>query len=341
MSTKDGVTMALIAAALSSTLSGSAGSSLSYPSLCVVERALLTTAKDDFDGHAKAFEAAAKWNGERLRASSSNSSYQDDMRGPHLACAGYGHGSEIFSRLQELLSPEGVRLVSHSGQDGACFIATASHAQVAAIAAEPDQLGLESFAPFPSAMKLAPGLLEHRQSSRSGRLNASHGTSMRMSNVVGLSVELSPGTLPAHSSEADSFIVNLLGDLMSESLDLHGTNFWSDPAMFEGGHVATPGGAVRRHDWSMAATAVHELSKAGRTSPGDICSWNGVAVNQVATDVLLISGMYCCHVLQCFRPTLVFNAIVYLSIFAVGFDALTMQEFEFTPSAPMAGDHFL
>ncbi|CAM9748204.1 unnamed protein product, partial [Ectocarpus sp. 6 AP-2014] len=47
----------------------SPGKSLPYPSLGLVENALSTTAKDDFNGHAGAFEAAATWSGERLRHS--------------------------------------------------------------------------------------------------------------------------------------------------------------------------------------------------------------------------------------------------------------------------------
>lgn len=182
--------------------------------------------------------------------------------------------------------------MSHSSEHGACFIATASHAQARVVAADHDRFGLESLAPFPSAMKLAPGLLEHPQDNRSGRLSASHGASMRIGNVDGLTVELSPGTLAAHSFEAKPFVKDLLEDLMSESLDLHSTNFWSDPALIEGEHLGTAGGAVRLRDWSMAATLVHELSKSGNTSPGDICSWDNVFVDHAADDVLIVRGAW-------------------------------------------------
>ncbi|CAN0457451.1 unnamed protein product, partial [Ectocarpus fasciculatus] len=96
---------------------------------------------------------------------------------------------------------------------------------------------------------------------------------MRMPNVEGLSVELTPGTLPARSAEAASFINDILGDLMSTSVDLHSTNVWSDPRMAAGEHLSSPAGAVRANDWSKAASVVHELSEAAGTSPGDICSW--------------------------------------------------------------------
>lgn len=270
------------------------GSSLPYPSLDFVDKALLTTAADDFDGNANLFETAAKWNQERLRASHTtiSTSTGQAIRAPHLACAGHDRGREIFSRLQGLLSPKAVRHMSLSSDHGACFLVTASHAQVDEILAEHDLFGLESLAPFPSPLKLAPGLLEHRQDSRSGRLGASHGSSMRMGNIEGLSVELSPGTLTAHSPEADSFIESMLEDLMSESLDLQDLNFWSNPVLFEDENLDTPGGAVRRRDWVMVATLVHELARSGNTSPADICSWTSVSVDHPADDVLLVQGMY-------------------------------------------------
>eukprot|EP00903_Cladosiphon_okamuranus_P015158 g14016.t1 len=266
----------------------SAASNLPYPSLAFVEKALLTSATDDFGGHAPAFEAAARWSEEKLRSSSS---IDQDVRAPHLACTEYGRGFEVFSRLQGLLSPEAVRPASHSREHGACFFATASHGQVAAIVAEHDRFGLETLGAFPWTLKLAPGLLEHAEDTRPGRLGASHGASMRLGNVNALTVELSPGTLAAHSLEAGWFIESLLGDLMSESLDLHSTNFWSDPALVEGEHLATTGGAVRRSDWSTAATLVHELAKSGRTSPGDICSWDSVSVHRVPDDILIVKGV--------------------------------------------------
>lgn len=271
----------------------SSASSLPYPALSVVEKALLTTATGDFDGNAKLFETAVKWNEERIRARASQA-----IRAPHLACAGHDRRREVFSGLQGLLSSEAVRRVSHSSDHGACFLVSASHAQVDAILAEPDQFGLASLAPFPSALKLAPGLLEHRhgQDSRSGRLSSSHGGSMRMGNVEGLSVELSPGTLPAHSPQADSLIENVLEDLMSESLHLEDLNFWSDPALFESENLKTTPGAgdERRRDWVMAAVLVHGLAESGNTSPGDICSWGSVSVDHAADDVLLVQGMSMC-----------------------------------------------
>ncbi|CAM9790716.1 unnamed protein product, partial [Ectocarpus fasciculatus] len=265
----------------------------SPPALALVENALLTTAKDDFNGHAGAFEAAATWDGERLRHS------QDGTRAPHLACARYGEGQETSSRLKQFLSTEAVRVVSHSEDHGACFFASASYAQAAAIMEDQEQFGLESFSPFPSALKLSPGLVDHSESrdkdeeTRSGRdrLSATHGARMRMPNVEGLSVELTPGTLPARSAEAASFVNDIVGDLMSTSVDLHSTNVWSDPRMAAGEHLSSPAGAVRANDWSKAASVVHELSEAAGTSPGDICSWNRISVHHPGDDSLLVSGL--------------------------------------------------
>ena len=263
-------------------------SSAPHPSLRVVENALLTTAKDDFAGRTKAFEAVTAWDEERLRASKNHPDHP--RRAPHLCCTDYKHGREAYSLLQDLLSPWAVRPVAHSEEHGACYFATASHDDAAAIKENLEQFRLKSFAPFPSALKVAPGLLEHGHSNGASRLRARHGAMMRKDNAEGLTVELAPGTLPANSWEANVFIQGLMDDLMSESLDLHTTNFWSDPAMAEGEHLATPEGAARGQDWSRAAAVVHGLSEAASTSPGDICSWTSVRVHHAGDDLLLVSG---------------------------------------------------
>ena len=253
----------------------------------------MTTAKDAFNGHTKGFQAAAQWDGERLRASRSSA------RAAHLVCAEHSRGREAISRLERFLSPEAVRPVAHSSAHGACFFVTASHAEARALS-DNTQLGLLSIAPFPSALKVAPGVLEHgddddshEQASQSqGGLATTHGRSMRMRNVEGLNVELSPGTLPARTPKAGAFIAQLLSDLMSESIDLHTANIWSDPGVTNGEHLTTPGGAVREKEWSMAAALVNELSVSARTTPGDICSWDSISVHHAANDLLLVSGAY-------------------------------------------------
>lgn len=301
-----------------------------YPSLRLVEQSLVTTAKFDFSGRDATYQAAARWNGRRLQQQANQ--HDDEapllLRAPHLACAEYGNGREASYRLKSFLSSaEAVRPVHHSSEHGACFLATCSDAQFAAISADPSRFELTSVGPFPSALKIAPGILDHgdsrsssngssssssttRTSSGSSRSNKSeassagqnrnqpavrlattHGSLMRIDNIQGLSVELSPGTFPARSSESSgTYTSYLLEDLMSKNVDLHENNFWSDPAMSEGDHMTVPEGALRGREWSRAATVVHALSEAAGTTPGDICSWGGLVVHHAANDVLLVSG---------------------------------------------------
>ena len=282
--------MPLFFAFLAVSASSGSATSLPYPLLGVVERSLLTTAQDSFDGHAKAFEAVAQWTGERLRTN------EDNARAPHLACTEYGRGRETTFQLGQFLSPDAVRPVAHSSAHRtACFFVTASHAEARALSNNP-QFGLTSISPFPSALKVAPDVLEHgvspdRASQGPGRLTTTHGKSMRMDSVQGLDVELSPGTLPAHSSrQAEALIGQLLGGLMSESINLHAANAWSDPMAANGEHLTTQAGAVREREWSMAATLVHKLSFSGRTTPGDICSWGSISFHHASSDLLLVSG---------------------------------------------------
>ena len=282
-------TRAVFFALLASTSRGSA-SSLPASSLSVVERSLLTTAQDSFGGHAKGFEAAAQWSGERLRAS------HGDARAPHVVCTEYSRGGETISHMQQFLPPDSVRPVAHSSENGACFFVTASHAEARHLS-NSLHFGLRSISPFPSALKVAPGVLEHGDShvmasQSTGKLSTTHGQAMRLSSVEGLNVELSPGTLPAHSSRAGAFIGQLMDGLMSESIDLHSSNVWSDPAAADGEHLTTPEGALRGREWSTAATLVHELSKSGRTTPGDICAWDSISMHLAAKDLLLISGAH-------------------------------------------------
>ncbi|CAN0335611.1 unnamed protein product, partial [Ectocarpus fasciculatus] len=78
---------------------------------------------------------------------------------------------------------------------------------------------------------------------------------------------------------------------MSASVDLHATNFWSDPGMVGGEHLSAPGGATRARDWSKAASVVHDLSEASGSSPGDICSWDEVALLYAGDDSLMVAGL--------------------------------------------------
>ena len=264
-----------------------------YPSLGLVEDTILSTAKLDFRGRDQAFEAATRWDEQRLRAG------QHGLRAPHLVCAEYGRGHEAASGLQAFLSPQAVKPVHHSSEHGACFMVTASDIQAIELSVGRVGFDLVSVGLFPSALKIAPGVLEHGSNGRasegsggSGLLTTTHGSKLRMDNVQGLIVELTPGILPEHSSEAEAFLGDLGEDLMSNLVDLHSDNFWSDPALLGGEHLAIPEGALRGREWSRAATVIHELSAAADTTPGDICSWGSVAMHHASNDVLLVSGTY-------------------------------------------------
>ena len=259
---------------------------LPFPSLSLLESALRTTSTRDFDGRDSAYQATVLWEQQRLRYKSKN------QRTPYLACAKYSDGHEAADRLKNFLSPEAVRFTSNTRETGACFIVAASYEQEDFISGYPEQFSLTSIGPIPSALKLAPGLLDHNGNGNStGRLVTSHGVRMSMANVEGLSVALAPGTLRMHDPEAYSFARSLLEDLTSELLDLHAGNVWSDPAMKGAEHHVTEGGARRAQEWTRAADVVHELSEAVGTSPSDICSWDSASLYQAGDDVMVVSGI--------------------------------------------------
>lgn len=264
----------------SRTVRASASDPTSYPPLSLFEGALVTTAKRDFNGHQQGFRVIADWDRERLRSG------PEDIRAPHLACADYGSGREVFALLGQFLSPRAIRRVSNTEKYGACFIASCSHEQATALITDMARFKLLSVGPFPSALKLAPGLLDYRAADGlQERLSTVHGLSMQMENVGGVDVELTPNSLTNQM-----FFSNLLEDLMSESLDLHAINVWSDPAIVGGEHLATDEGVLLSREWVRAADVVHELSSEVGTSPGDICSWQDVSFHQPGDDVLLLSG---------------------------------------------------
>lgn len=276
-----------------------------YPPLRTVEQNLITTATLDFGGHEQAFHATLEWDRERLQAN------QAGRHAPHLVCAAYGLGRQATSLLRAFLSPAAVQPVAHSFSHGMCFFATASYAEAKTISVDPARFSLLSVGPFPSALKLAPGLLEHGGNSHSfgadipsGRLTTRHGSSMHTESVDGLSVEMSPGALLMDSQDAARFIDMLQYDLMSDFTDLLRDNVWSDPQMAEGEHLATPEGALRAREWTRAATVLHELSAAGHTTVGDVCSWDSLEFHHVAKDILLVSG-------ECFRMCLLPSKSLY------------------------------
>lgn len=278
----------------------SAQGKVSFALPTLIEETLLTTAKLDFEGNKEGLEAAARWTGDRL--------YAADAKGAHLACADNDRRREAVSVLHSSLIPGAViRSVSSTETHGACFLVTCSHAESEALLSQ--SFKWNSFGPFPSALKVAPEVLEHNGCndgiSDGRRLCTTHGASMRLDTVRGLTVELSPGTLPDHDPQAYLFIDELLNDLSSGALDLSATNFWSDPAHQRAEHLDNPSGALRGREWSRAATVIHELSEsAGETSPSDICLFGDVGVHHAAQDVLLVSGdlftsLYTLYKLHC------------------------------------------
>lgn len=267
------------------------------PALRVVERLLLSTAQQDFaGGHDAGYEAAVDWHQQRLLGSSAR-------KAPHLACAEYGRGRHALLKLEALLSKESLSMVSNDKVLGTCFILTASASQAGSGAETSDfgAIGLTSLGPVPSALKIAPGVLDHygrsfddaQQQQQPGRLSTTHGKRMRFHNVAGLDLVLAPGVLPANDADAaGAFTKGLMEDLMSESMDLHSNNFWSDASVLGEGsdHLARPAGAVRAREWTRAADVVHELSTSDGPTPGDICSWGDLNFHHPGGDVLVIKG---------------------------------------------------
>ena len=275
------------------------------PPLALLEKVLLTTARDDFGGREDTYESAIEWQHQRLQRQTGRDQQRQPC--PYLACFGNGGAREAFSRLQtELLaSPKSVQRLSLGKEDGdACFLATiGSPAEAAAVSDSLRDLQLSSFAPFPSALKLARGLLNlgappldgagEQQQQQQQRLTTTHGKSMRVDNVEGLSVELSPGFLPARDSTAGGFVSDLLDGLLSTSVDLHANNFWSDASLRDdegAGHAAHPASALRAREWRRAADVVHELSTDGGLAPADVCSWGDLKVHHAGSDILLVTG---------------------------------------------------
>lgn len=275
-----------------------------YPPLSLFETALLTSAKDDFNGDESAFSKAVRWSGDRLKRSHKQSPL---LVAPFLACAEYGRGREAMVLLESVVGSTAAaraRPVVNSAEHGTCFVIAASHHQWTLMAEDPDEYALSSISPFPTMLKLAPGLLAYTSSDTAEkgdagdpvhRLRTKHGRRMGMSKIEGLTLELAPGVLPARSPAAADFVTSLLSDLMSTSLDLHESSFWSSRDMLEGedGHLGRPEGAERAREWSRAAAVVHELTSPS-LSPGDICAWDSVSLHHADDDVILVSGK--CHV---------------------------------------------
>lgn len=202
-------------------------------------------------------------------------------------------------------------MVSRDREHGSsCFVATATSEQALAIEAEGlGNVGLTSFGPFPTVLKIAPGLLDIDQEDDSGdglsedaaasgshrmgsmrRLTAIHGDIARMKNVGGLTVQLSPGVLSASVdfSAVETLTLQLLDGLLASTLDLHAINYWSDHSM-----TSPQANALRARECSRAADVIHGLSSSaehGGLTPGDVCAWDSLSIHHTGDDNLLLTG---------------------------------------------------
>ena len=310
-----GVVVAVAAA--SAATADDAGLDLQHLPLSVVRGALLTTADEDFGGDHGVFAASVDWHARTLSTL--------DRPAPYLACTAPGdnHGLEVLSFLRGVLAPgpAGGRVISNSDEHGICFLATATPQEAETVrrfqitAAKGGEGGgggggspLSYWAPLPSTLKLAPGLLSYggnrgdhgsnvtkrnevdtsrpagrrsldegverqqAQRQRRRRLTTIHGQSLlgsagrdtsAGSEVHGLTVELTPGVLPArnrlrqHDVDAGTTAVVWyessvqLADhwreaFLSESLDVYGASFWSSGSF--------PLGVVDESHWAVSYT---------------------------------------------------------------------------------------
>lgn len=263
------------------------------PPLDVVEAVLSTTAKDEFAGSDELYRAAANWDRARLLAAG--------RAGPHLACTRHDHGRKALAGLRGVFGRSAVLRVSNSPTRGTCFLVTTSAAEAATFSHDPERYGLESFGTLPSLLKLSHGLLDLKFKSElleqeEGRLRISYGQAMRLVNVGGLEVQLSPGVSPVDMIVPGGQISDILDGLMSASINLHASNFWSDLIAREGNNsisLSHAPGRLRAREWTKAANVVHELSAPGGAgaTPADVCSWEGLGVLNGGGRFLMITGI--------------------------------------------------
>ncbi|CAM9870345.1 unnamed protein product, partial [Sphacelaria rigidula] len=281
-----------------------------YPPLDLVHSILRTTAAQDFAGaaglHHSAYAAAYDWQRQRLLADNVDSTAIAATVAPYLACAEYGHALHSRANLEKEFDggPASVHTVSHSAAHGACFVVSVSPPAAEHMLENPSRLGLTSAGPFLSALKIAPGVLDHGEGSavdddsleKTGAENCAlvtkHGRTMTLDGVRGLSVKLSPGTVTRRQQDAREIARNWHSELMSRSLNMHQSSYWSDPDMLdgEGGHLSRTAGRVRAHEWTRAADVVHGLAAEGNNSVGEVCSFGGARLHLVDDNILTVSG---------------------------------------------------
>ncbi|CAN0345646.1 unnamed protein product [Pylaiella littoralis] len=138
-------------------------------------------------------------------------------------------------------------------------------------------------------MKLATSLLDHGSDTADhpAKLRSTYGDGMVLGNVRGLSVRLSPGTLPAASqSLAVNFIRDWHAQLMSESLDLETVSFWSDPDADR-----SVQDKMRVREWSRAAAVVEGLASKHDRPVGEICNLKRLRMRHIGDDLLSVEGV--------------------------------------------------
>lgn len=253
--------------------------------LSKVQQILVSSVSADFADDSAAYTAASNWYGERLVDDAGGHGF----KAPYIGCAEYGEGRHALASLENTFGKSAIHRVSNSKAGGSCFIMTASPAVAAPMLAAPETFGLLDAGTFLPSMKLATGLLDHGQnpSIHSGRLQSTYGKSMTPDNKIrGLSVRLSPGTLPvADPSRAVDFISDWHAYLMSDNVGMQATNFWSDPDADRSSQDKT-----RVREWSRAAAVVEGLASKHRRPVGEICNLGEIRMRHVGDDLLLVEG---------------------------------------------------
>ena len=157
---------------------------MSLPTLGLVEKVLHSTAWKDFDGNDSTFQSAVLWDESRLTATA-------HRYAPYLACTEYGRGQEGLDQLESIVPKSSIRRVSNRRNVGTCYIVAADASQSSEVVSAGRNSGgnrFSSYGPIPSALKLAPDLLDYEgvpSNSEQQRLTTVHGFRMRLDNVVG------------------------------------------------------------------------------------------------------------------------------------------------------------
>ncbi|CAM9857304.1 unnamed protein product [Pylaiella littoralis] len=250
-----------------------------------IQQILDSSAPADFAANPAAFKAASSWHNKRLLRDAAD----EDLKAPYIGCADYGEGRRALASLENTFGTSSIHRVSNSDADGSCFIVTASTAAAAPLLSAPESFGLLSAGPFLPSMKLATSLLDHGSDSgdRSAKLRSTYGDGMALDNVRGLSVRLSPGTLPvAGQSHAVTFIRGWHAQLMSESVDVKTVSFWSDPDADR-----SIQDNIRVREWRRAAAVVDGLASKHGRPVGEICNLRGLRMRHVGDDFLMVEGV--------------------------------------------------